>query len=52
MCQIRSRLAVADGRAHRLCLVLRPSRHLAASQQFGRFRSEADISVRFLEPDL
>jgi len=26
-----------------------PSRHFAASQQFGRFRSEADISERFAE---
>jgi hypothetical protein len=29
-----------------------PSRHFAASQQFGRFRSEADISERFVKPDL
>jgi len=26
-----------------------PSRHFAASQQFGRFRSEADINERFAE---
>ena len=26
-----------------------PSRHVAALQQFGRFRSEADISERFAE---
>ena len=26
-----------------------PSRHFAASRQFGRFRSEADISERFAE---
>jgi hypothetical protein len=29
-----------------------PSRQFAASQQFGRFRSEADISERLAEPDL
>jgi hypothetical protein len=29
-----------------------PSRHFASSQQFGRFRIEADISERFAEPDL
>jgi hypothetical protein len=29
-----------------------PSRHFVATQQFGRFRSEADISERFLEQDL
>ena len=32
--------------------LLGPSRHFVASQQFGRFRSEADISLRFAEPDL
>jgi hypothetical protein len=50
----------ADARGSQICPLpdgrrkspIGTSRHFAASQQFGRFRSEADISERFAEPDL